>query len=84
MDLDENMFAFVDHFKVSNPKTYIKKEKKKKYSFDTVIDIDYINCIMYMYSYGTYINDISNYTGLHPDHVNVIIDAYNDCLIERF
>ena len=56
------------------------KKKKKKYVFDTFVDIDYINCIMYMYSCGTYIRDISNYTGLHEDQINVVIDAYNDCL----
>lgn len=60
--------------------TIKKKIKKEVYNFDTFIDIEYINCIIYMYSCGIYINDISNYTGLHPEQVNVIIDAYNDCL----
>ena len=65
-----------------SPKQKEKRKKDIKIDYSgTFINVEYINCIMYMYSCGICIIDICNYVGLSDIEVNNIIDAYNDCLL---
>ena len=58
------------------------KPKKKNVHINsmTFFDIDLLNSVMFMYSYGIFISDISNYIGLSEREINGIIDAYVECL----
>ena len=57
------------------------KEKHFKIDYiSTFFHPDIIKCTMFMYSCGILIVDISNYVGLSVREVNVVIDAYVECL----
>ena len=58
------------------------KPKKKNTHIDipTFFEPEIMDCILFMYSCGTCITDISNYVGLSEREVNGVIDAYVYCL----